>query len=344
MLKSNLTRASKELFRRTPDEVVGSLDELMRRCSLQRQRSVDRWQLPQTLRPIIQGSALGLEVGSDGAFALNDWSFGQMCRMAGVSRDTINRLSPATACQALQETLPAGKKPTQILTEGEVVRSVHGTQYTRLWHEELLAGVRNAAPGFEPPPKGFNGGTGLYLGEQDLFCFLVDPLGWAEIGGEAFAPGFFVWNSEVGCRSLGVQTFWWQAVCANHVVWDAVEVIDSSWKHTAKVHESLDEMMRLLESLVHKRDARRDGFVRVLSKAMTVALGKDAEESVKALAKNGIPLGLAKQACELVAERGKRFTIFALVDALTRLNQKVVYAGDRADLDAKVGTLLALAV
>ena len=55
-----------------------------------------------------------------------------------------------------------------------------------------------------------------------MFCFLIDPAGWTEIGGQAFAPGFFVWNSEVGSRSVGIETFWFQAVCQNHIVWDAV--------------------------------------------------------------------------------------------------------------------------
>ena len=50
-------------------------------------------------------------------------------------------------------------------------------------------------------------------GEQDMFCFMIDPTGWIEIEGENFAPGFFVWNSEVGRRSLGIQTFWFQAIC-----------------------------------------------------------------------------------------------------------------------------------
>ena len=37
------------------------------------------------------------------------------------------------------------------------------------------------------------------------------------------------------------------------------------------------------------------------------------------------------------------FTIFAIVDALTKLSQKVQHAGDRTELDVKVGQLLALA-
>ena len=51
--------------------------------------------------------------------------------------------------------------------------------------------LQEFAVDFQPPQKGLNGATGLYAGEQDLFCFLIDPDGWAEIEGEAFAPGFF---------------------------------------------------------------------------------------------------------------------------------------------------------
>ena len=82
----------------------------------------------------------------------------------------------------------------------------------------------------------------------------------SEIEGEAFAPGFFVWNSEVGKRSLGVQTFWLQAVCQNHFVWDATEIVEFSRKHTASVQSSLDEMRRLLEALVQKGFALAQHF------------------------------------------------------------------------------------
>ena len=74
---------------------------------------------------------------------------------------------------------------------------------------------------------------------------------------------------------------------------------------------------------------------------MREKLGSDAEEVMKALAKHGLSRGLAKQAVEMVA--GGRFTIFALVDALTRLAGQVEYAGDRAALDVQAGSLLALA-
>lgn len=339
---ANLTRAHHELFRRSPDECFSSLDELWERCQKEKQFSIDRWQLPHTLQPRASDGTVNVTLGDDGAFLLNDWSFTQLCRLSVVSRGTVNRLSPETASRVLQETLPAAKKPIQLLTTGRSVRSLHGVAYTRLWNADLLDVVRDFATDFQPPQAATGGATGLYCGQQDMFVFLIDPAGWAEINGEAFAPGFFLWNSEVGRRSLGIQSFWFQAICQNHIVWDAVEVVDFTRKHTANVHDGLVEIRRIIEALVEKRDDRRDGFVRVLTKAMQERLGPDSDSVAKELAKTGIPRNLARDAIEIARRQGA-FTIFALVDALTRLTQKVKYAGDRVEADAKVASLLALA-
>lgn len=275
---------------------------------------------------------------------LNDWSFSQLCRMAGVSKDTINRLSTKTASKALEETLPRRGRPLQLMTTDETVRSVHGVAYTRLWNVELLDVVKEFAADFRGPQPAAGGlGSGLYCGEQDMFCFLIDPAGWAEIDGEAFAPGFFLFNSEVGRRSLGIQTFWFQQVCANHIVWDAVEVVDYHRKHTANVHEGLDEVRRLIEQIVSKRNERRDSFAKVIRKAMTERLGDDAEEVAKVLLREKLPKHLIDSAIDLAGRQGG-FTIFSLVDALTQLSQHVRHAGERTELDAKAASLLAPAV
>jgi len=339
----NLTRASRELYRRTPDECFPSLSVLSQHTLWQKQETLEIWQPPRTLsiRPSETGRLM-LAAGTAGAFAMNDWSFGQLCRLAGVAKETVNRLSPDTAARVFGETLPRGQKPMQLFTLGDQVRSVHSASYTRLFNADLLAMVQEFAVGFEAPPKGFNGGTGLYGGEQDMFVFLIDPTGWTEIGGEAFAPGMFLWNSEVGCRSVGIETFWFQAVCANHIVWDATEVIEFSRKHTAKVHDSLDGIRKVIESLVQKRDQRRDGFVKAMQRAMEMTLGSDAEEVQKALGKNGIPRTLADEAIAIAKEKG-RFTIFTMVDALTRIAGQVVNAGDRIQVDQRAASLLALA-
>ena len=203
--------------------------------------------------------------------------------------------------------------------------------------------IQEFAVGFEPPPKGFNGATGLYGGEQDMFCFLIDPAGWTEIEGEAFAPGLFLFNSETGARSVGIETFWFQAVCANHIVWDATEVYGCTRKHTTNVHDALTEIRCAIQSLIQKRDQRRDAFVKAVKQAMVTTLGSDAEEVQKALSQNGIPRALIKEAMEIAQEKG-RFSVFAIVDAITRIAGKIVNAGERIAVDQKAAGLLALAV
>jgi hypothetical protein len=339
----NLTAASRELFSRSPDECFGSLDSLYQHCLSDRERSEDRWHGPMEVRPNAAQGRLELEIGASGSYLLNDWSFSQLCKFAAVSKDTVNKLSPATAAQVLVETLPLGAKPLQVLSLDRTVRSIHGTAYTRLHNVDLLNVVREFATDFQPPQKSkFGDGTGLYCGEQDMFVFLIDPLGWAEIEGEAFAPGFFLWNSEVGRRSIGIQTFWFQAVCANHIVWDAVEVVEFSRKHTANVRDCLSEIRRHIERLVNKRDQRRDGFAKVMSIAFKASLGDKAEDVAKVLARHGVPRDLGQRALKL-AEKAGRFTIFSVVDALTRLAGEYQYAGDRMELDQKSSGLLALA-
>jgi histone H3/H4 len=339
---ANLTRAHEELFRRSPDERFSTLQELLAHCVTEKERSTDRWELPRDLVPQAHEGALRLALGSDGAaLGLNDWSFTQLCDLARVSRDTVNRVSADTARRVLEETLPDGKKPFQLFTEEGLIRSIHGTHYTRLYNADLVAMLTEFAVDFGPPQTARDGGTGLYCGEQDLFAFLIDPTGWAEIDGQMFAPGFFVWNSEVGKRSVGIQTFWFQAVCANHIVWDATEVVEFTRKHTGKVGEALGDIRRIVEELVVRRDARRDGFVEVVKKAMKEKFGSDAEEALELLTKQGIGKALAKRALELAEEAG-RFTLFSVVDALTRLAQETEFAGERAAAEQKASRLLAL--
>ena len=87
---ANLTRASQELFRRAPDEVFGSLQQLRDHCQQEKEYSSDCWHPPQTLAPHAAAGSVSVKLGDDGAFLLNDWSFAQLCRMSGVNKETVN--------------------------------------------------------------------------------------------------------------------------------------------------------------------------------------------------------------------------------------------------------------
>lgn len=199
---ATLERAHKELFRRTPDECFDSFDALHRKCRSDREDSIDQWIRPQD---IVVSHDLTLCCEGE-EYSLNDWSFSQVCKMAKVSKDTLNRLSCKTASKALEETLPTSEKPLQLLTHNDRIRSVHGVAYTRLWNADLLDVVQEFASDFTPPQTAMDGtSTGLYCGEQDMFAFMIDPTGWAEIKGEAFAPGFFFGTPKLAVVHLAFK-------------------------------------------------------------------------------------------------------------------------------------------
>lgn len=66
---------------------------------------------------------------------------------------------------------------------------------------------------------------------------------------------------------------------------------------------------------------------------------KDASE---VLNQRGFAKSLANQAIEIAGQRGA-LTVFAIIDARTRLSADLKNAGDRAEADEGAGRLLALA-
>src|SRR5690606_29838950 len=125
-----------------------------RHCQAQQSKSRDLW---ERFEDLTLTHDLTFCAGGDGAeLKLNDWSFSQLCGMAGVQKSTVNRLTPKTASKVFEETLPRAEKPLQILATGEQIRSIHGVAYTRLWNAELLDVVQEFASDFSPPQKAFD--------------------------------------------------------------------------------------------------------------------------------------------------------------------------------------------
>ena len=88
---TNLTQASQQLYRRPPDERFQSLPDLHRHCVELKNRS-RRFKEPGTeFEPIVNDGHLALKVNGHGAFQLNEWSLSQLCSLAAVSKDTVNR-------------------------------------------------------------------------------------------------------------------------------------------------------------------------------------------------------------------------------------------------------------
>ena len=100
-------------------------------------------------------------------------------------------------------------------------------------------------------------------------------------------------------------------MCRNHIVWDAIDVAEVVRKHTANVGDALGDIRRAVEALVERRDERRDGFVKVVKKAMEASIGSDADEAMKVLGEQGVTQRLAKRAIEIAQKQGRPWTLLS---------------------------------
>jgi len=139
---TNLKRASNELFRRSDDECFSSFDDLYAFCKEKKENGTDARSRMEELSIGHEGGELQL-IANAQPFALNSWSFGQLCQIARAEVKTMNRLSPGTARQVFSELLPRTSKPIDILAADRTVRSMHNTSYTRIW-DIRVSGTANS--------------------------------------------------------------------------------------------------------------------------------------------------------------------------------------------------------
>ena len=86
---------------------------------------------------------------------------------------------------------------------------------------------------------------------------------------------------------------------------------------------------------------RQEQFAAKIRASKQQQLGRDLDEVTKLLRQQNIPLGIIKNAAKVVKHD---HSTFAWVDALTRSSGLIKFAGARAALDQKIGSLLSLAV
>ena len=133
---TNLTQASHELSSRPADERFETLAELASHCHNLKDRSRRLKEPSAMFCPEVHDGRISLRINGYPPFGLNDWSFSQLCSLAKVAKDTVNRLQPETAAQVLTETLQERSEDDmdlQALVYNEaLVRSVNGERYSQL--------------------------------------------------------------------------------------------------------------------------------------------------------------------------------------------------------------------
>ena len=249
-----------------------SLDRMVEAARAQRARctAVEVDAAAVLFVPGEDGRGVGLEApGGLEVKGATPWALRQLGGYAGVPASVLERLTPATAARALNETWDRQAGPVQVLTEGgeggATLRAVTGPGYTRLWDADVLGeAARWLVPaGWVPAFPTINHGgkdegdreRALWRSDRDSFAFLMSDGGGGggvpqDDGLGGLRRGVFLGNSEVGARSFVWGTFLFRDVCANFLIWDPSQVEIRRRRHTSGVLRVAHDVRRWMREQV----------------------------------------------------------------------------------------------
>jgi len=204
------------------------------------------------------------------------------------------------------------------------------------WH--LPLGYKDGEFGAERVP------SGAYLGDRDMFLFLVDgnrdlddPTDRTHAG---LFRGFILRNSDVGAAALTLDMFLFRMVCGNHIIWGFQHVAGFRRRHVGASIQ--DAWTTSLDGVRATLDADTANDRALLLRATTQELGS-TRDAVLETAVRRLDLSL-KQAAEAYTlaethETNPR-SVWGYVQGLTRLSQRTPWQDGRFILDRAASRLL----
>lgn len=298
----------------------------------------------------------------------------------------LRRLPAELAAQALNYDLERCSKESKVLWNIDNERHAQARAFTtpkygRIWNVEAIDKlIPMQADGWRVPPArpngvgndvriatdadclknrmpglGINPGdkiapAGLYMGEKDMFAFMVNEDRPVSGGGKTpLYRGFFLENSEVGSLSYWVTTFLYNSVCGNHIVWGASEVREIRVVHIgdAAGKRAGNALEVQLKEYANESASDLEAKIKI---ARNFTFGADKKEVVEALYAKRIATQTALEAAYDAAvehpEDGADCdpkSAWGMAQGMTRMSQLSAYMDKRVELDRAAGDILDLA-
>jgi len=372
----NLGLASYQWATRPPDERFVTMEALLAATEARRDRSDEfpnvsiagNLDVKYVEEGPLAGNLYAVSYGEAPAIFTN-WSMSQFNSVVG-GPDTrwLRDMPPPVAKFALNASIkyrqridgdtrvkllaapPAGDEPA-------VLRAVTGPDYGRIWDADIARTImlindgrwvvpgkvagRGMADGYTEVTKQ---STTLYASDRDMWAFLVDEQHPLQIGDADYFRGFIVSNSEVGDAKFKLLSFYFNRVCQNRCIWDAIGMAELSFRHSSKAPQRfLEEAAPVLAAY---SNASVRGVEAAFAKAKTVTVGQTIKDAEDFLREQGfgqfdsklIPV-LAERATD-VGSTGDPTSIYDLVMGATALARELVYADARVDYERRAGGLL----
>ena len=360
---STLMKASHQWSRRPDDERFTNLDDMLAHFRTVRQQSSEQVFASRKLHAVPEPDHKGLSIflgTDDRQYAATHHAFGQLAASVKAPAAYLRRLPAPIAADCLNVGLQFHREVEDVgvLVQDNgthFLRAVTGPQYGRIWNEDVVAElVRRFGDGITGDwtvPGEFGkkvditkSNTTLFASDHDMFVFLADEKNRIEIpnrrNGEAgtLARGFFVWNSEVGDKTLGIAMFGFDYVCCNRIVWGAHMFHDIRIRHTASAPEKwLDEVVPAIVAYQQSTDGH---IVKTIEAARAAKISENLDDFLAKRfgARLAQPLNLLHQ-----SEEGRPIeTLWDAATAATAYARSIPHADRRIEMEREAGKILDL--
>lgn len=296
------------------------------------------------------------------------WSFGQMASLAGAPAGYLRKLPSVIAGINLQyglQNLRSENVKMFYSPEQNQLLAATGTEYGRVYDWELVKAVRKIAgdgtgdtrwkvPGainwgnmtYNPNVNITKDTTTLYASDRDVFMFLVDDTHPIEIGKlpngdpDYVMRGFYVWNSEVGSKTLGISTFLFRAVCQNRNIWGAQDISEITIRHSKNAPQRFAAEVE--PALLEYSNASDKGIIIGIQNAKSAIVAKSDDDRLQFLGKQGFSAKQAQKIIDrVVTEEGtKPESVWDFVQGITAIARDIGHTDDRITLERQAGNLL----
>lgn len=287
-------------------------------------------------------------------------AFGQLAQRVNAPAGYLRGLSSTLASDCLNEGLKYHREVEDIglllRSNGDpVLAAVTGPNYGRIWDCDVSKAVLDrfgdGRTGNFRVPGEFGKdvpitlkNTTIYGSDRDMFIFLADEKHRVEIpnrrDGEsgAMARGFFVWNSEVGERTLGIATFLFDYVCMNRIIWGATQFQQVTVRHTASAPD------KWVEEMAPAIEAYANSSTKGVIKAIEDARAKRVDDIDDFLAKRFNKREATLIVNAFAADEGRPMeNLFDVATGVTAFARGIDYQDRRVDLERAAGKILDLA-
>lgn len=299
----------------------------------------------------------------------NHWSFGQLCSLTRAPAHYLRSLPGTIAGINLQHGIlnyRAGLMKSYTTTNGQSeLRSINGPDYGRIYDYEVVRAVRKIAgngtgdthwkvPGcmnwsdgtYDPNRPITKESTTLFASDRDIFLFLVDDRRPIEIGKlpdgspDLVFRGFYVWNSEVGNRSIGVACFYLRGVCQNRCLWGVEGFQEISFRHSKYAPERFAaEVGPALNSFTTGSDR---AVIEGVAAAKDAKVADDNDSAKKFLSGRGFNAKTTNAILETVLqeEGHEARSVWDMVQGITAVARTRGHQDARLDMERTAGALL----